>query len=320
MSPFGDRNGASHARGIVRPRSAVDALCGLALGLCAAVAVAAPARAEAGRTAILCAYEPEWQALLPAIQGRQDRVLSGVQFVTGTIEGKPIVLVETGISMVNATMATQLALDHYEVADLVVMGIAGGVDPALHIGDVVVPAQWSQYLESVFAREDGGTYKLPAFSTQTVQHFGMIYPQSVEVDRAPGAPEPRDWFPADPRLLDLARKVAPTIKLEACDPRGDCSGPAPVVAVGGNGVSGQSFVDNAAFRDFAHTAFAARALDMESAAVAQVAYANHVPFIAFRSLSDLAGGDAGATKMKAFEALAARNAATVLKGFLRALP
>ena len=53
--------------------------------------------------------------------------------------------------------------------------------------------------------------------------------------------------------------------------------PRPVVAVGGNGVSGQSFVDNAAFRDFAHTAFAARALDMESAAVAQVAYAKPRP-------------------------------------------
>lgn len=301
-------------------RCAFETIRALALGLFAVVTVATAAQADAGRIAILCAYEPEWRALLPAIRDRQDRVLSGVQFVAGTIEGKPIVLVETGISMVNATMATQLALDHYEIADLVVMGIAGGVDPALHIGDVVVPAQWSQYLESVFAREDGGTYKLPAFSTQTIQHFGMIYPQPVEVGRAPGAPEPRIWFPVDARLLDLAQKVAPTIKLEACDPRGDCSGPAPVVVVGGNGVSGQSFVDNAAFRDFAHTALAARALDMESAAVAQVATANHVPFIAFRSLSDLAGGDAGATKMKAFEALAARNATAVLKGFLRAMP
>ena len=32
---------------------------------------------------------------------------------------------------------------------------------------------------------------------------------------------------------------------------------------------------------------------MESAAVAHVAYANRVPFIAFRSLSDLAGGGSG---------------------------
>ncbi len=295
----------------------------LGLGLLAAVTTfVAPALAapDVGRTAILCAYEPEWQALLPAIERRQDRVLSGVQFVTGAIEGQPIVLVETGISMVNATMATQIAVDHYRIDRLVVMGIAGGVDPTLHIGDVVVPAQWSQYLESVFARDVHGTYELPSFSTQTKLHYGMIFPQPVEVDAAPGAPQPRSWFPVDAHLLDLARDVAPSITLAACDADKECSGPAPRVVVGGNGVSGQSFVDNAAFREFAHTAFAARALDMESAAVAQVAYANHVPFIAFRSLSDLAGGDAGATRMKAFEALAARNATTVLKGFLRAMP
>ncbi len=59
---------------------------------------------------------------------------------------------------------------------------------------------------------------------------------------------------------------------------------------------------------------------MESAAVAHVAYANHVPFIAFRSLSDLAGGDAGATKMKVFQDLASHNAASVLLAFLEALP
>lgn len=301
-------------------RPALATIGALALGL-GPLAGAAFAAVDIGRTAILCAYEPEWQALLPTIAHREDRVLSGVQFVTGEIEGKPIVLVETGISMVNASMAAQLALDHYGIDKLVVVGIAGGVDPALRIGDVVVPAQWSQYLESVFARQEkDGTYKLPGFSTQTTLHFGMIFPQPVEVDKAPGPPEPRTWFPVDTHLLELAQKAAPTIKMVACEAEKGCSGPPPALVVGGNGVSGQSFVDNAAFREFAHTAFAARALDMESAAVAQVAYANHVPFIAFRSLSDLAGGDAGATRMKVFEALAAQNAAAVLKGFLRALP
>ena len=46
--------------------------------------------------------------------------------------------------------------------------------------------------------------------------------------------------------------------------------------------------------------FGARVLDMESAAVAHVAYANGVPFIAIRSLSDLAGGGEGANQMAVF--------------------
>ncbi len=294
-----------------------------AIGPClvATLLMAAPARADDTRTAVLCAYEPEWQALLPAMSDRQEQVLSGVAFVTGRIGKAEVVLVETGISMVNATMAAQLTLDHFKVSRLVVMGIAGGVDPELGIGDIVVPDQWSEYLESVFAREEGGTFTLPSFSDRTqAQHFVMIFPQPVEVGRAPQPPEPRRWFPADAQLLALARSVAPKVTLQACEAKDACRGPAPKVVVGGNGVSGQAFVDNAAFRDFARETFAARALDMESAAVAHVAYANRVPFIAFRSLSDLAGGDAGATKMKAFQDLASRNAASVLLAFLAALP
>ena len=59
---------------------------------------------------------------------------------------------------------------------------------------------------------------------------------------------------------------------------------------------------------------------MESAAVAHVAYANRVPFIAVRSLSDLAGGVEGENQMEIFLGLAAGNAAAVVKALLRALP
>ena len=66
--------------------------------------------------------------------------------------------------------------------------------------------------------------------------------------------------------------------------------------------------------------FGAEVLDMESAAVAHVAYVNGVPFIAFRSLSDLAGGDGDANQIHAFLGLAAKNSAAFMKVFLRALP
>lgn len=64
----------------------------------------------------------------------------------------------------------------------------------------------------------------------------------------------------------------------------------PVVILGGNGVSGPIFVDNAEYRDWVWDTFQADALDMETAAVAHVTYVNDVPFIAFRSLSDPAAG------------------------------
>jgi adenosylhomocysteine nucleosidase len=54
--------------------------------------------------------------------------------------------------------------------------------------------------------------------------------------------------------------------------------------------------------------------------VAHVAYVNGKPFIAFRSLSDLAGGGEGENQIRTFFQLASDNAATVVKAFLKALP
>jgi adenosylhomocysteine nucleosidase len=47
-----------------------------------------------------------------------------------------------------------------------------------------------------------------------------------------------------------------------------------------------------------------------------VAYANGVPFIAFRSLSDLAGGDQGGNEIRTFFQLASDNSAAVVQRFL----
>jgi adenosylhomocysteine nucleosidase len=48
-----------------------------------------------------------------------------------------------------------------------------------------------------------------------------------------------------------------------------------------------------------------------------VAYVNGVPFLAFRSLSDLAGGGPGENEIGVFFQLAAENSALVLEKFLQ---
>jgi adenosylhomocysteine nucleosidase len=48
-----------------------------------------------------------------------------------------------------------------------------------------------------------------------------------------------------------------------------------------------------------------------------VAYSNAVPYIAFRSLSDLAGGGEGENEMGTFMGIAADNSAKVLLAFLK---
>src|SRR5262249_31486862 len=115
------------------------------------------------RVAVVPVFEPEWKVLKAAIDGAEGYQVNGVEVVTGTLSGRPVVLFLTGISMINATMTTQLALDRFDITGIVVSGIAGGVDPSLHVGDVVVAQQWGQYLEAVFAREVNGKFLPPPF-------------------------------------------------------------------------------------------------------------------------------------------------------------
>ncbi len=148
----------------------------------------------------------------------------------------------------------------------------------------------------------------------------MMFPQPVEVANGTEHPEKRRWFPVDAKLLAIARTVAGTVRLSACSADNKCLSRPPKVIVGGNGVSGQSFVDNAAFREYVRKTFGAEVVDMESAAVAHVAYANGTPFIAFRSLSDLAGGGAGENELGTFFHVASENSARVVEAFLKTLP
>jgi adenosylhomocysteine nucleosidase len=276
-------------------------------------AVAQPAE----RIAVISAFPPEAQQLRAAVEAPESATVNGIEVTTGRLAGQEVALALTGISMVNAAMTTQLLLDRYPIGAIVVSGIAGGVDPALKIGDVVVAARWGQYLEAIFAREQDGDYVLPPWAEASFPNYGMIFPQPVEHrSAADPAGSERFWFDVDPLLLAQAEGLAPRVELARCTAAQVCLEQAPRLVVGGQGVSGQAFIDNAAFREYVHATFEAQVLDMETAAIATVAHANGVPFIAFRSLSDLAGGGPGENEIGTFFQLAADNAAAVVTAFL----
>lgn len=272
------------------------------------------------RLAVISAFQPELALLLKRVRAPRTFSVNGVTFTAGTLQGKPVVLFLSGISMTNAAMTTQLALDHFRISHIVFSGIAGGVNPSLHIGDVTVAQRWGQYLELLMARETapGVFTPPPGKDILHLPHYGMMFVRPVRVHSAahPGL-ESRFWFDVDPRMLAVARGLQ-HVDLGACDKRGHCLASAPRLVVGGNGVSGSAFVDNAAYRRYIFDTFHANVLDMESAACAAVAYSNGVPFIAFRSLSDLAGGGEGANEMNTFLDIAADNSAKVLLAFLAA--
>ncbi|MFZ5677468.1 MAG: 5'-methylthioadenosine/S-adenosylhomocysteine nucleosidase [Pseudomonadota bacterium] len=293
----------------------------LLTGALPAAAQAAGLLADRPRIAVVSAFEPEWTILKSELVDPVEHKINGRSFITGKLAGKDVVLFLSGISMVNASMNTQLALDRFSLTAVVFSGIAGGVDPSLHIGDVVIAERWGQYLETVFARETPDGFVIPPWMEKgQFPGYGMMMPRSVVVTRKDAEPESRFWFSSDAGLLDIARKVASDVDLTHCAETDKCLVNKPRIIVGGSGVSGQAFVDNAKFREYVSATFQAKVLDMESAAVAHVAYANGVPFLAVRSLSDLAGGDGGANEMMTFMALASKNSATVVKAILTEMP
>lgn len=282
--------------------------------------------AEPAPVLVLSAYAPEVAAIRARVAEPRDSRLGGLPVLEGRLGGKAVVVVTTGISMVNAAMNAQRAIDRYAPRLVVFSGIAGGVDPALGIGDVVVAAQWAQYLEASFAREraggagGAGGYSPPPLFPNDLPNFGMIFPHPVGMVLPDGTAETRLWFPVDAEALAVMRRAAEGLTLERCTAASACLDRTPRLVIGGNGVSGQAFVDNAAFRAWTQTTFQASVLDMESAAVAHVARANGVGFIAIRSLSDLAGGGPGENEIMTFLGLAAANSSRVLEAFLAALP
>ncbi len=245
------------------------------------------------------------------------RTVAGRELHLGRLGDDEVILVASGISMVNAAMTAQAALDHFDVSGVLFSGIAGGVDPALGVGDVAVPDRWGQYQEQRFARQTGEGWD-PGPRERDFPNFGMMFPEAVQV-RSPetGETERRFWFEADPTMLAAARRVAGQARLGRCTEAGRCLERQPSVRVGGRGVSGPTFVDNAAYREWVRATFEADVLDKESAAVAHVAWANQVPFVAFRSLSDLAGGSAGPNEIATFRELAGGNSAALVLAFLQ---
>ena len=275
------------------------------------------------RVAVISAFDAELALLRAQLKGARSHRIQGVEFTTGELEGRSVVLLLSGISMTNAAMNTQRALDRFAVTHIVFSGIAGGVNPSLHIGDVTVPQRWASYLEAVFAREPvPGRFVPPGWMKDaTLPNYGMLHPRPVGVQSARSdKPETRLWFEVDPAMLAAARQLG-DVALDKCvSPSAAtpaCLEHAPVLVFGGSGVSGQAFVDNAAFREYTFATFRANVLDMETSAVAQVAYANGVPYLAFRSLSDLAGGGEGENQIGVFFQIAANNSAKVVLAFLR---
>ena len=201
---------------------------------------------------IIGAMEEEVAALKAAMNMEETVEYASMQFCKGELCGRQVVVVRSGIGKVNAGICAQILADKFDVDILINTGIAGSLDAAIDIGDMVI-------------------------STDLVEHdmdatiFGDPLGQVPRMDTFA--------FPADKTLIEKAvaanREVNPDIKTFT-----------------GRIVSGDQFVSSSEVKEKLVKNFGAKCTEMEGAAIAHAAYLNKISCVIIRAISDKADNSA----------------------------
>ena len=186
-----------------------------------------------------------------------------------------------GIGKVNAALGAQQMISEFRPDVIISSGCAGGNGDDVNVQDVVV-------------------------STELCYHdvyCGTAIDHSTQYGQVQGMPA---RFQADPRLLAKARQLADGDHALAIHP--------------GLIVTGDWFVDSKEkMRDIIAHFPEARAVDMESAAIAHACYLNKVPFISFRVVSDIPLRDTNASQYHDFWAQVAAQSFELTRTFVESL-
>ena len=176
-------------------------------------------------------------------------VRSGIGKVMGN---KEVVIVRSGIGKVNAGICAQILVDRFGVDTLINTGIAGSLDAQIDIGDMVI-------------------------STDALHHdmdatiFGDPAGQIPRMDTLS--------FPADEKLVKKA--VAAN---EKANP--------DIHTFTGRVVSGDQFISDKDVKERISSLFHPMCVEMEGAGIAQAAYLNKVSYVIIRAISDKADNSA----------------------------
>lgn len=183
------------------------------------------------------------------IEYRQMRDALGGDF--GRLGNNEIILWRCGVGKVNAAVGTMRLIQQHHPDAIVSTGLAGGIDPLLNVMDIFVATQ------CVYHDVDCG---------------GISEDGPCELGQVQGLPARYD---ADTRLLDHALEV-PLMEGERRMTGLICTGDQFITDRERQNNIKRHFIDGLA-------------CDMESAAIAQTCYLEHVPFISLRVISDTPG-------------------------------
>ena len=184
-----------------------------------------------------------------------------------------------GIGKVNAALGAQRMINEFHPDVIISSGCAGGNGDDVNVQDVVVSAELAYH----------DVYCGTAIDNTT--QYGQVQGMPVR-------------YKADAKLLEKALGLQPSgISLHA-----------------GLIVTGDWFVDSKEkMRSIIEKFPEAKAVDMESAAIAQTCYINNVPFISFRVISDIPLRDTDASMYHDFWERIADSSFLVTRTFVESL-
>ena len=113
---------------------------------------------------IIGAMEEEVSEILKYVDLKNMKELQGYKFYEGTISGRDIVLMQSGIGKVNSALSTTLLFTHYDIDYVVNVGSAGGLDLSQNVGDIVISSNVAHHDVDVtaFGRAIGEVPGMPA--------------------------------------------------------------------------------------------------------------------------------------------------------------
>ena len=165
---------------------------------------------------IIGAMEPEVALLRQQISDVTTTELGSYTFYCGTLSGVNVVLVQSGIGKVASALATALLIQHFKPEAVINTGSAGGFDPELNVGDVVIGTEVRHHDVDVtaFGYEIGQVPQMPA---AYIAHPSLVIAaeQSIAAlgfcKTKKGLIATGDSFICDPSRIAIIRQQFPTM-------------------------------------------------------------------------------------------------------------
>ncbi|WP_210609527.1 5'-methylthioadenosine/S-adenosylhomocysteine nucleosidase [Priestia flexa] len=168
------------------------------------------------KVAIIGAMEEEVTILRDKVENREETVIAGCEYSTGTINGVEVVLLKSGIGKVNAALSTAILLEKFQPDYVINTGSAGGFHPDLNVGDAIISSEVRHHDVDVtaFGYEYGQVPNLPA-AYQADEKLVAIAEQSAQevtdMKVAKGLIATGDSFMNDPVRVEFVREKFPEL-------------------------------------------------------------------------------------------------------------